>query len=875
MTGPGVPPAQSPPERVEHRGFMLALRGLTARKHVCIALETSLCWYVCTKVRDRRIVGRAPCRGKRVPNLSDAGGTTLGEMPPRAGYRGFAAVKVRFWGTRGSIAVPGPRTARFGGNTACVEVTTSSGVTLLLDCGTGARELGLALAQDARPAPANQRIHILVGHTHWDHIQGLPFFFPSLLGKFAVSLYGPAGFERSLAEAIAGQMQYAYFPVRLTDLSSAIEFHELEEGSFTIEDVWIQTQYLNHTAPTLGYRLIADGAVMVYSADHEPFWDPTDAGRKHPGDLRHVDFLSGADLIVHDAQYTAAEYPTKQGWGHSPVEYAIAVARQAGARRVALFHHDPLHDDEFIDRIVAGCDRPAGRLEVFAAAEGQEITLIEQASAPDQAVRFSALDQRVLAGDRVLIATLDLDETHGITETLAEEGLKISSVQDGDGALALARAVRPDLIVLDAGLRTSGGRLVARALRSGRRTATTPLLLLVSRQVAAAGAPGDAPGLSGELPLDDATDWMARPFSPAMLRSRVRARLGRLAAIADAASAGDRKPAHRARARGAVARLVERADFLATVPLFESLSPHERWQLAGRFAEREFHTGTEILVEGDAGDAFYIIRSALVRVAGGASSQRSIETRLDELGPGEIFGELSLLDDQRRSATVVAVRRTRCLVLSRADFLDLLQRSSAFALALLRVEAERLRQTDRQLVFEAPDALTGLPGRRALDATYKRLAAGVRRRGTGLGLLVIDLDHLKPINDNYGHLAGDQAIRVLSGVLVKSVRAADLVARWGGDEFVILLPDSTPAGTRATAARVRQLLSARIPDATLPVDVQVTVGTVWTDQPPDQLNGLFEEADQALRTAKKRRPRPRWLAAVPTDDDQRIAAVSD
>lgn len=246
-----------------------------------------------------------------------------------------------------------------------------------------------------------------------------------------------------------------------------------------------------------------------------------------------------------------------------------------------------------------------------------------------------------------------------------------------------------------------------------------------------------------------------------------------------------------------------------------------------------------------------------MRVTGRLNGHRSIETHLDELGPGEIFGELSLIDGHPRAATVAALRRTRCLVLGQADFLELISRSAEFALALLRVEAERLRRTDSNLVRESPDALTGLPGRHALADTYERLAAGVRRRGTGLGLLLIDLDHLKPINDKYGHLAGDRALRRLSDVLRSVVRAADLVARWGGDEFVVLLSDATPAGVRKTATRIQRALSVQTPDKDLMVAVEASIGTVWSNDPPANLETLFAEADLSLRTAKRIRTRVR------------------
>src|SRR5262245_39911079 len=167
---------------------------------------------------------------------------------------------VRFWGTRGSIATPGPQTIHYGGNTSCVTVRTDDGTLIILDCGTGARPLGLALLGERKPV----RAHMLIGHTHWDHIQGLPLFVPAFLPDTELTIHAPTGFEQSLAEALAGQMQHSYFPLALQELRSRLDLHDLEEGSFTVgSNVVVQTHYLNHTAPTLGYRIMAGGATLV------------------------------------------------------------------------------------------------------------------------------------------------------------------------------------------------------------------------------------------------------------------------------------------------------------------------------------------------------------------------------------------------------------------------------------------------------------------------------------------------------------------------------------------------------------------------------------------------------------------------------------
>jgi phosphoribosyl 1,2-cyclic phosphodiesterase len=278
---------------------------------------------------------------------------------------------VRFWGTRGSIATPGPQTAHYGGNTSCVEVRADDGTLIILDCGTGARELGLSLLRGGRRP---LRLHLFIGHTHWDHIQGFPFFDPAFLPETELHIYAPFDTHHSLEEALAGQMQAPYFPVKFSDLRSRIRYTELEEGSFRVGDVMVTTQYLNHTAPTIAYRLANNGATVAYVTDHEPFWYPTAHVWRHSSDQRHIEFLRGADLLIHDAQYTEDEYRHKAGWGHSSIEYATDVALAAGVARLALFHHDPSHDDATLRRLErtarARAAAKGGRIELFAAAEG-------------------------------------------------------------------------------------------------------------------------------------------------------------------------------------------------------------------------------------------------------------------------------------------------------------------------------------------------------------------------------------------------------------------------------------------------------------------------------------------------------------------------
>ena len=284
---------------------------------------------------------------------------------------------VRFWGTRGSLPKPGPDTLRFGGNTSCVEVGTVAGTLIVIDGGTGLHALGQEIVKAGKPRNG----HLLISHTHWDHIQGIPFFAPFFMADSHWHIFAPKGFGSTIEETLAGQMQYAYFPVRLDQMRARITFTELVEGAFEIADVRIRTQYLNHTALTLGFRLEADGTALVYASDHEPY-EVRLAGGNEPltgKDLAHAEFAKDADLLIHDGQFTADEYDCRVGWGHSPLPYATAVARTAHVRRLALTHHDPLRTDAELVRLIGQQQlsepQDSTLKDIFAATEGELIEL--------------------------------------------------------------------------------------------------------------------------------------------------------------------------------------------------------------------------------------------------------------------------------------------------------------------------------------------------------------------------------------------------------------------------------------------------------------------------------------------------------------------
>ncbi len=431
-------------------------------------------------------------------------------------------MRVRFYGTRGSIATPGQATVRYGGNTSCVTVRSDGGALVLLDIGTGAAVLG----RELMAAGGALRGHILIGHTHWDHIQGLPFFAPLFVPGNEWHIYAPRGLRQTVHDTLAGQMQHAYFPIDLDQLGANIHYHDLVEGTLQIEDIGVTAQYLNHPALTLGYRLEADGASVVYATDHEPHSRPLaeNPGPIHGQDRRHADFLAGADLVIHDAQYVASEYASKVGWGHSTIEYAIAVARFAGAKRLALTHHDPQRSDDALDALIAGIrsDDGAGNgagdggggLEIFAAAEGQEIELRGDAL-QSPVVDFSAetVVNQALVGSTVLVAFGTPDRIQALTKALEDEQVRTIATPVAEAAQAAA-AEHPSLLILED---TGGGAAEATA-RAVRAFDTDISVMLIS-------AGEDRNGEAGHL-FDD---WLIEPFSSSYARARLRAALMRRA----------------------------------------------------------------------------------------------------------------------------------------------------------------------------------------------------------------------------------------------------------------------------------------------------------------------------------------------------------
>ena len=286
------------------------------------------------------------------------------------------STSVTFWGTRCTIPSPGAHTARYGGNTACVEVRDGHGHLVILDAGTGIRALGKHLA--GHSTPDGVRAHIVLSHAHWDHIQGLPYFAPFFKQGNAITVWGPKQGDVGMEEILRQLMQPVVFPVPLDALAATLEVRHVNAEPIETEGCTITSMRVRHPAVTLGYRLETGGHTVVYVTDDE--LGP--AGQYDVGPRwreRFVQFIGGADLLIHDAMYTPEECRTHAGWGHSSYVEAVELARESGAKRLALFHHEPEHTDEATDVIAAkardAAARHGGRTEIVAAAEGLKITL--------------------------------------------------------------------------------------------------------------------------------------------------------------------------------------------------------------------------------------------------------------------------------------------------------------------------------------------------------------------------------------------------------------------------------------------------------------------------------------------------------------------
>ena len=422
---------------------------------------------------------------------------------------------VRFWGTRGSLPKSGPGTIRYGGNTSCVEVRSDRGTLVMIDCGSGAHAFGQELM---KTDPKLKRGHMLISHTHWDHIQGFPFFTPLFIPGMTWDIYGPKGLGASLHEALSEQMQYTYFPIGIEKLGAKIRFHELGEGSFEIDDIVVRTHYLNHPGLALAYRLEADGNAVVYSCDHEPNCRSLAAGEGQitGSDHDHAEFMAESDLVIHDAQYSPEEYDQKIGWGHSTPEYATRICQYADVARLAVTHHDPVRVDDDIDRMVADASKktfkPDSRLEVFAAGDGHRVDLPARATQKRGKKTGNAQDVPFVSPEsQVAYLWIKTSEkVKVISEGLEAHGMKVKTMRNHRSLISALEQQTPSLILMEQDTPGLDSEEFWTQLRSSQKKGAPdiPVMVIGDREDPALYQAG-------------VIEWLIEPFSNEYLWTRV------------------------------------------------------------------------------------------------------------------------------------------------------------------------------------------------------------------------------------------------------------------------------------------------------------------------------------------------------------------
>ena len=296
--------------------------------------------------------------------------------------------RIKFWGTRGSVPVPGPETLRYGGNTTCVELR-ADGEVIVLDSGSGIRPLGVALEKEFQGRPIN--LSLLITHAHWDHIQGFPFFMPAYDPKNHIRIFGFDGAGATFREIMSEPMRAPFFPITMRELSARMDINKLSEMKFSLGKVDVHAAFVNHPGVCVGYRIFTSGGSVAFLPDHEPynfFLHSARAKQLSPEQVQEiaaeeqaalVEFLRASDILILDSQYTDQEYKFHVGWGHGSVSSGVSLALEAEVQTLLLFHHDPGHDDEMVDTMVQSARELAAKsgrsLEIAGAQQGGEMLL--------------------------------------------------------------------------------------------------------------------------------------------------------------------------------------------------------------------------------------------------------------------------------------------------------------------------------------------------------------------------------------------------------------------------------------------------------------------------------------------------------------------